>query len=85
MWRAEILTDWIGDGLSLATGNRPHVANAYALARYEDVTGQPSANLQPDPNQFIVRIECEVDVLEAIESDNDYLVLWSEEVVDDAI
>jgi len=41
--------------------------------------------LQPDPNLFVAKIECEEAVLDAIEAHADYIVVWSEEIVEDAI
>ena len=83
MWTAEIATAWTGAGAE-NDPNRPALGDAYALKKWEDVTGQPSANLQPDPNLYVVRVECEASVLDAIEADGDYLVLIAEET-DDAI
>ena len=83
MWRAEVLTGWTGSGAE-DDANRPRIGDAYALAKWQDVTGQPPANIAPDPNQYVVLVECEADVLADIEADGEYLVLWSEEVVEDA-
>jgi len=83
MWRAEIVTPWAGTGTG-GDPNRPCIDGDYALAKSEDVTSQLSANLRPDPNLYVVRVECEAVVLDAIEADGDYLVLIAEET-DDAI
>ena len=84
MWQAEILTAWIGTGAE-NDANRPRLADEYKLSRWQDVTGQSVANITPDPNQYVILAECEADVLAAIEADSGYYVLWSEEVVEDAI
>ena len=84
MWLAEIATPWIGIGAE-EDSNRPRVGDDYAIARWEDVTGQPSANLHPDPNLYIVLVRCEAAVLDAIEADDTYLVLWAEEESEDAV
>jgi hypothetical protein len=79
MSRAEILTPWLGDGLTPETGYRPEVADDYAISGWEDVTGQDARNLKPDPNLYAVIIRCDDTTLAAIEADPKYTVLWSEE------
>jgi hypothetical protein len=78
----ECMTQWKGDGTQ-DNANRPTIGDDYAVKKWQDHTGQPSANLQPDPNLYIVYVECEADVLDAIEADGNYFVLWSEEIVED--
>jgi len=84
MIRAQILTHWTGTG----TEEDP---NRYAIwddfnftpsEKCEDVTGQPSANLHPDPNMFIVQMVLYKATLTAIEADPKYRVLWSEEIIE---
>ena len=80
MWQAEIVTPRVVvDGVNVAK-----VSQDYAHLFGADVTGQPARNIPTDPNLLVVRVLCEADVLEAIEADGEYLVLWSEEVVEDA-
>jgi len=77
--KAEVLTQWVGDGLSLETANRPKIRDDHpGTTKYEDTTGQPFPNLQPDPNLYIIQIEAPDSVMAAIEADADYYVLWSE-------
>lgn len=78
MNRAEIITPWIGTGATTADANRPQLGDDHTLSRWEDVTGQPSENLHPTPNLFIVRANMTDAVLAAIETDPTYEVLWSE-------
>lgn len=77
MNRAEIITPWIGSGTS-ADPNRPQLPSDHAITSFEDRTGQPSENLQPDPNLFVVLAEMTDAVLASIEADSTYEVLWSE-------
>lgn len=84
MWQATVCTSWIGTGAE-DDANRPNLGDEYKLAKWEDVTGTPAANLAPDPNLYIVRIECEADVLDAIEGDGRFMVLWSEEIIEGEI
>ena len=76
--KGEVLTAWTGDGLSLESSNRPVIADDYTVA-WTDTTGQPSENLTPNPNMYIVQIECDEATLEAIEADSKYEILWSED------
>lgn len=39
-------------------------------------------NIPPKPNLYIILVECEVGVLEAIEKDNDYFIVWCDEIVE---
>jgi hypothetical protein len=81
---AEVLCEWSGDGLSRATANRPRILDDYPQDvypyKYEDVTGQETAQLTPDPNLFVIGITCEQTLLDLLEADPDYEVLWSEEL-----
>lgn len=74
---AEIITPWIGTGTETDL-NRSQLGDDHALVKWEDVTGQPSENIQPDPNLYIVRAEMTDAVLSDIEADATYEVLWSE-------
>ena len=85
MWNAEVVSGWQGDGVTERF--RPVLGALLTLPGegFEDVTGQPSANLTPDPNVYIVRVRCEAETLDAIESDSRFLVLRCELEPDDAI
>ena len=76
--RAQILSPWIGSGTD-ADQNRPLLNDVYPKADWTDVTEQPTENLHPDPNLYIVEVECDAATLAAIEADSRFLVLWSEE------
>jgi len=79
MWQAEVLTEWLfEDGT-----NRPRLTKDYRLVSAVDTTGQPVENLVPDPNQSIWYIVCEEAMLDLIEADNNYLVLWAKEVIEE--
>ena len=84
MYQIEVLTPWVGTGAEDAP-NRPKIGDDYALAKWEDITGIPSASLHPDPNLNIIRAECEEAVLVAIEADSAYQVLTAEEIVEEAL
>ena len=76
-WQAEVLSPWLVD----ANGQRSiQISRDYAGLTGSDVTGQRAANILPDPNMMAVVIECEAVVLDAIEKDGNYQVLWSEEI-----
>ena len=82
MIKAVIITPWIGNGTE-ENSNRPQVGDDYGISKWEDVTGQPSENLPLAENMYIVKLEAENAVLDAIEADDTYLVLWSEEIVNE--
>ena len=77
--KTEVITSWVGDGLSTETAYRPKVFDDYSDLKIEDTTGQPTENLHPKPNMYIVQIECSPETLLEIEDDPLYQVLWSEE------
>ena len=76
--RARILTPWTGAGTT-ANPNRPLVADLYPLLSWVDATGQPAAELPPDPNLLAIEAQLMQGVLASIEADTRFYVLWSEE------
>jgi len=82
MYKLQIVTPWIGTGAE-EDSNRPAIGDEYAIKKWEDVTGQPSANLHPEPNMYVVQAECEADVLKLIQVDAEYKIIWSEEIIDE--
>jgi len=84
MIQFEILTPWTGTGTE-DDPNRPQIADDYDIKKYEDTTGQAAANLYPNPNLFVAKIECEDAVFEAIDADDNYCVLWSSPVAKEEI
>jgi len=76
-WQSEIMSPWVvrADGVRVV-----RVTQDFAGVTMSDTSGQPSANLTPNPNLMTCWVECEEAVLDAIEADADYLVLWSEEI-----
>ena len=84
--RAEILTAWEGDGLSEDTAFSPSITTDYpAIAKYQDITAQPSAELTPNPNMYNVLIECDDATLALIEADPKYSVIISDPIIEDII
>lgn len=75
----QVVTVWTA---KTSYGNYPLVVIDYPMP-WQDVTGQPSENLWPDPNIYVVEAKAEELVLDNIDSDSDYLVLWSEEMVEE--
>ena len=87
-WACEVVTPWTGTGQE-EDANRPDVADKYMAGAYwregqkwEDRTAQAAEAIRPDPNLYVVYMELEADVLEALEKSNDYLILWSEEIAE---
>lgn len=75
---AEILTGWAGDG-TVEDPYRPQLADDYALVEWRDATGQEAGTLPGDPNLFNVIVLVEESVLDSIEADPTYNVLWSDD------
>ena len=83
VWQAEVLSPWldidVGDD-----SRRAHLGTTYVVD-LSDITGQPSQNVMPSPNMMACYVRCEEAVLDAIEADADYYVLWAEEVLEDEV
>lgn len=82
MIKAEITTPWTGTG-TMKDPNRPLLPDIFTIKSWTDTTGQPAENLQPDPNIFIIEVVCEQAVLNAIELDDRFAVLWDEEIIEE--
>ena len=76
---AEISTQWVGTGAD-EDSNRPRLGDDYDINKWEDVTGQPSENLRPEPNNYVVKVEAETYVMDQIASDSNYYIYWREQV-----
>lgn len=78
---AQILTPWVGTGVAPADTRRPKLADDYpAIQSWTDATGQPAADLIPDPNAYVIEATLDDTVLAQIEADPSYgqgAVLWS--------
>ena len=77
MYMIEVLTFWVSEG-----DNTADVVRRYTVAgtAWTDVTGQPDANLIPDPNVVVWHGLVDEATLTALEADPDVIVLNSEEV-----
>jgi hypothetical protein len=73
--RAEILTPWHEYTEEGTTFRSPLVSVEYQIRKYQDITGQPSENMLPDPNIFSALIECDETVLAAIALDTRFFVV----------
>jgi len=74
---AEILTPWVGDG-SVENPFRAKLVDDFHGMRCTDVTSQAAANLTPDPNLLIARVDADELIISAINIHPDYEVLWNE-------
>ena len=82
MNRVRVLTPW---GTKGKAGFFPQVLIDHPLSpnsgeTYQDVTGQPTANIVPSPNVYTVELVCTDATLSAIQADPNYApgILWSE-------
>ena len=77
--RFEVLTPWVEEENEDGDISRwPLVTSEYHMARWQDITGQDAANIAPEPNLVSILAEADETVLDAIESDNRFLLLWEE-------
>ena len=76
MQKAEVITQWhTNAGLS------PQVFEDYPnISQFEDVTGQDGANLPPPIDLYNIEIIATEAIMAAIETDNNYYVLWVEDI-----
>ena len=81
MKRAEVLTNWTNmiEPISGEFINLPRLLKDYVTHAYHDASGRPTTVDYPDPNQLVAYVECEDDVMLAIETDPNCFVLWTEE------
>lgn len=77
MKKTYIATPWVGDGINVHY--HPKLEDDYPYKKWMDVTGQPSANLTPAPNMYVIEVVVDDVVLTQIEADSRYLVIWSED------
>lgn len=61
----------------------PQIALDYDGIQMSETAGQPAANIVPGINLISTLIICSDATAASIEADNDYLVLWSEEIVNE--
>lgn len=82
-YRAAVITPWQGAGTH-TDPFRPKLAAEHALLAWDDVTGQPVTNITPSPNAYTLEIQATGEMLDLIEDDADYVVLWTQgiDVVD---
>lgn len=78
MIRAQILTEWIGDGQSPETAFRPRFTDDYPSIKWMDATDRQFPNLPGLPTAIIIDAECNEVQLAEIESNPDYFVVSTE-------
>lgn len=74
-YRGEAVTRWVSE----PDRNDMEIALNHNGA-FTDVTGQPDANIPPDPDAFVVFFEVKAATLAAMQNDANLVILWSEEV-----
>lgn len=80
MTRAEVLTEWVGDGASIETAFRPRIDDDYPLVSRTDTTAQDAQSLPPTPNVVMIEIVVDDTTFAQIEGDSRYII-WSSEPV----
>lgn len=74
-YRGEVVTRWKSE----PGRNDMDIALRYPGA-FSDATGQPDANLVPDPNALVVAFEVDDATLAAMQTDAALIILWAEEL-----
>ena len=97
LYQFEVITPWVGyaDDPSPEPSNHPKLQDDYphrfnpdgsvaqeGIRKWEDTTNQDAANIVPDPNLYVIKCEADETVLDLIEANPDYAVLWSQEIVE---
>lgn len=77
MIRARVETPYAGTGTQVDP-YRPRLLDEYPVQSCVDLTGQPSAELVPNPNLYVVEVTCDEATLAAIQADSRYTVVSSE-------
>jgi hypothetical protein len=72
MMKLTVLTGWTGNGIDIP--HHPQIADVYALG-WTDITSQPSENIVPTVNAFVIEALCEDETFALIETDPNYCVL----------
>jgi hypothetical protein len=78
MVKAQILSEWVGDGL--LNPKRPRFSDDYPEATAHDITEQESA---PPPGVLVIEVYSDDSLFAIIESDSNYVILMSEEILDE--
>lgn len=83
MANARIVTAFVGTGNDIGSGDdivqdnyRPAVADEYDLISWANVTPIPHGEIIPQPNAYTIEVKADSSVLDDIEADPDYVVLW---------
>jgi hypothetical protein len=74
---AEVMTSWTGTGAE-GSAFSCNIAEEYQIKRWTDLTAQPVSSLKPEPNLYSIEIIVDDLVLEQIEGDLKYYVVWQE-------
>lgn len=83
MFRARVATSWIP--ATVERGNHPRLDDDHNLESWNDVTGQDTTVISPDPNAYTIDVVCDDAVLTALNADNNCAVMWSEEIVEEEV
>ena len=79
---AQFLTPWgLSDSGDGEVSNSPALPDKYpfnagnGIRKWQDITGQPSENLWPDPNCYIIETWADTATMDAITADTEYVIL----------
>ena len=75
MTRAAVVTPWVGAGTE-SNPNRPAVADAHTVSSWADATGQPAELIPLGLLPYTIEAEADDAVLDQIEADPAFALLW---------
>ena len=81
MYNARVVTQWVA--ATTERGNHPRIDDDHNLYSWSDVTGQSVDVISPDPNAYTVEVVCDEVTLDALEADDNCVVMWSEEIIEE--
>ena len=83
MFRARVVTQWVP--ATAERGNHPRLDDDHNVESWSDATGQNVDVISPDPNAYTLEVICDEATLDAIEADDNCVVMWSEEIIEEEI
>lgn len=68
-------TNWVAQDQDGEIINTPGLPIAHPVDKWVDVTGQPTGNIIPDPNQYNIKVTADDTVIDAIVADPQFVLL----------
>lgn len=77
---AQFLSPWTTEDQAGELVNVPKLPQDYpvtpnTLTKWQDITGQPTESITPDPNQYVIELWADTATMDAIEADSQYTMV----------